>query len=124
MPNLISVFKHCQSNTQMSVVFFFLFFERRGREHAQKPKFGDSRLFSAKKKLHKALRSVQFLASFISFYVEVLSYLACGEKIINLKIARNRTRNQLVISSLSDMPQDTLFLLSRYMLIKIREVLP
>ena len=39
-------------------------------------------LFSAKKKIHKALRSVQFLASFISFYFEILSYLACGEKII------------------------------------------
>ena len=50
-------------------------------EHAQKPKFGD---FSVKKKLYKALRSVQFLASFISFYLEILSYLACGEKIIRL----------------------------------------
>ena len=37
-----------------------------------------------KKKLHKALRSVQFLAFFISFYFEILSYLACGEKIIRL----------------------------------------
>ena len=37
-----------------------------------------------KKTLHKALRSVQFLASFISFYFETLSYLACGEKIIRL----------------------------------------
>ena len=33
---------------------------------------------------HKALRSVQFLASFISFYFEIQSYLACGEKIIRL----------------------------------------
>ena len=42
-------------------------------------------VFSVKKKqLHKALRSVQFLASFISFYFEILSYLACGEKIIRL----------------------------------------
>ena len=47
------------------------------------PKFGDSRFFS-KKKLHKTLRSVQFLASFISFYFKILSYLACGEKIIRL----------------------------------------
>ena len=41
------------------------------------------------KKLHKALRSVEFLASFTSFYFEILSYFACGEKIINwhLKIA-------------------------------------
>ena len=36
------------------------------------------------KKIYKALRSVQFLASFISFYFEILSYLACGEKIIRL----------------------------------------
>ena len=41
-------------------------------------------VFSVKKKLHKALRSVQFLASFTSFYFEILSYLACGEKIIRL----------------------------------------
>ena len=40
--------------------------------------------FQWKKKLHKALRSVQFLASFTSFYLEILSYLACGEKIIRL----------------------------------------
>ena len=41
-------------------------------------------VFSVKKQLQKALRSVQFLASFTSFYFEVLSYLACGEKIIRL----------------------------------------
>ena len=40
--------------------------------------------FSVKKKIHKALRSVQFLVSFISLYFEILSYLACGEKIIRL----------------------------------------
>ena len=45
---------------------------------------GGALVFSVKKKLHKALRSVQFLASFISFYFEILSYLACGEKIIRL----------------------------------------
>ena len=39
---------------------------------------------SVKKNLHKALSSVQFLAPFISFYFEILSYLACGEKIIRL----------------------------------------
>ena len=53
-------------------------------EHAQKPKFGDRRFFSEKKILHKALSSVQLLTSFISFYFEILSYLACGEKIIRL----------------------------------------
>ena len=36
------------------------------------------------KKLHKALRLVQFLASFIRFYFEILSNVACGEKIIRL----------------------------------------
>ena len=40
---------------------------------------------SVKKKLHKALRSVQFLASSgISFYFEILSYLACVEKTARL----------------------------------------
>ena len=37
-----------------------------------------------KKRLHKALRSVQFLAPFISFYFEIQSCLASGEKIIRL----------------------------------------
>ena len=41
-------------------------------------------VFSVEKQLQKALRSVQFLASFTSFYFEVLSYLACCEKIIRL----------------------------------------
>ena len=41
-------------------------------------------VFSVIKQLHKALRSVQFLASFTSFYFEILSFLACGEKIIRL----------------------------------------
>ena len=49
-----------------------------GGEHAQKPKK------KLKKKLHTTFGSVQFLASFISFYFEILSYLACGEKIIKL----------------------------------------
>ena len=33
---------------------------------------------------HTVFRSVQFLASFISFYFEILSQLACGEKLIKL----------------------------------------
>ena len=41
-------------------------------------------LFSVKKQLHKALGSVQFLASLTSFYFEILSYLACGKKIIRM----------------------------------------
>ena len=74
----ISVFKEGQSNNQKPVLFCFF---ARGK-HAQKPKFGV--VFSVKKKLHKALRWVQFVASFTSFYFEILSYLACGEKIIRL----------------------------------------
>ena len=41
-------------------------------------------VFSVKKQLHKAFRSVQILTSFTSLYFEILSYLACGEKIIRL----------------------------------------
>ena len=67
----ISVFKQCQSNTQKSRVLFVT----GGACAAAK---------IWRKKLHKALRSVQFLASFISFYFEILSYHACGEEIIRL----------------------------------------
>ena len=35
--------------------------------------------------MHTVFRSVQFRASFISFHFEILSYLACGEKIIKLR---------------------------------------
>ena len=51
----ISVFKQCQSNAQMSgfylfvFVFLLLLFFLGGGEHAQKPKFRDSRFFSGKK---------------------------------------------------------------------------
>ena len=41
-------------------------------------------VFSVKKQLHKALGSVQLLASFTSFYLEILSYVACCEKIIRM----------------------------------------
>ena len=41
-------------------------------------------VLSVKKQIHKALGSVQILASFTSFCFEILSYLACGEKIITL----------------------------------------
>ena len=34
--------------------------------------------------MRRSTRPVQFLASFISFYFEMLSYLVCGEKIIRL----------------------------------------
>ena len=36
----------------------------------------------------------QFLASFISFYFEILSYLACGEKIIRLASKNNVKLNE------------------------------
>ena len=56
-------------------------------------------VFSVRKKLHKALHSVQFLASFISYYFEILSYLACGEKIIKLA---SKNSVKLVEKSASD----------------------
>ena len=46
-------------------------------------------VFSVKKQLHKALRLVHFLASFHSFYFEILSYLACSETIIRLASKKN-----------------------------------
>ena len=60
----------------MSVVFFFFVVGEGGACAEAK--------ISVKKKLHKAPRSIQFLASFISFYFEILSYLACGVKKIRL----------------------------------------
>ena len=84
-------------------------------EHAQKPKFGD-RFFSENKKLHTTIRSVQFLASFISFYFEILSYLICGENIIRLASTNSVKLDEksTSISSLSDMLQEALFLLTCY----------
>ena len=79
-----------------------------------------------KKKLLKALRSVQFLAPFTSFYFEILTYLACGEEIIRLAF-KNTVKlgeNQLVISGLSDMLQETLnLLLMRYIYIRAETTL-
>ena len=102
---------------------YFLWRRGGGGKHAQKPKFGD---FSAKKKLLKALRSVQFLASFTSFYFEILTYLACGEEIIRLAF-KNTVKlgeNQLVISGLSDMLQEILnLLLMRYIYIRAETTL-
>ena len=67
--NQISVFKQCQAILRS---LFFAFFWGGGGD-AQKPKL-----------IHKVLRSVQFLASFISFDFEILSYLACEERIVRL----------------------------------------
>ena len=51
----------------------------------------------------EALCSIQFLASFISLYFNILSFLACGEKIIRLA-----SKHQLAISiSLTDVLQET-----------------
>ena len=63
----ISVFKKCQSNTQISVFW---------GEHAQKPKLGDCHFFSEKK----------FVRHFTRFNFSRLSlaYLVYGEKIIRL----------------------------------------
>ena len=54
-------------------------------------------VFSVEKKLRKALHSVQVLASFISFYFEILSYLACGEKMIRLA-----SKNSMKLDEKSD----------------------
>ena len=54
-------------------------------------------VFSVEKILRKALHSVQFLASFISFYFEILSYLACGEKMIRLA-----SKNSMKLDEKSD----------------------
>ena len=94
----IFVFKQCQSNTQMSGVFCL----------------GACVQAQIWRRLNTALRSVQFLASFISFYFEILLYLACSEKIIRLA-SKNSVRlgeNQLVTSSSLTMLQATLFLLT------------
>ena len=66
----------------MSVLYFVC--AGRGRGGMRRSQNLEIVVFSVKKELHKALRSVQFLASFISFYFEILLYLACAEKIIRL----------------------------------------
>ena len=53
---------------------------------------------SVKKTLHKAHGSVQFFASFASFYFEILSYLACGEKIIRLASKNSVKLNEKLAS--------------------------
>ena len=90
-----TVFKQCLSNTQQSAVFFLSFSYRGSMCRSQNLEIV---IFSVKKKLHKALRSVQFLASFISFYFEILSYLACGEKIIKLASKNSMKLNEKLAS--------------------------
>ena len=78
-----TVFRQCLSNTwQSGLLFFFSLFPTGGAW--AEAKIWRWLFFQWKKKLHKALCLVQFLASFISFYFEIVSYLACGEKIIRL----------------------------------------
>ena len=82
----IPVFKEGRSNTYKSVFVLFVCAEKGGWGGGRMRRSQNLEIvnFSVKKQLHKALRSVQFLASFTSFYFEILSYLACGEKIIRL----------------------------------------
>ena len=82
----IPVFKQIQSNTHVWVWGFFFLGggEGGGGAACAEAKIWRYSFFSEKKKLYKALHSVQFLASFISFNFKILSYLACGEKIIRL----------------------------------------
>ena len=56
-PNLVSVFKQCQSNTQMSVVLFVFLWESMRRSQNR-----------VKKNLHKALCLVQFAVSLTCFW--------------------------------------------------------
>ena len=56
----------------------WLLFLEVGREGA----FAEAKIGDVKKNC--ILRSVQFLVSFITFYFEILSYLACGGKITKL----------------------------------------
>ena len=65
----ISVFKQCQSNTKMSGFIIFFMGGGGGGVCAEAKIWS----FSVKKKLHKAFHSVQFLASFITFYFKILS---------------------------------------------------
>ena len=76
------MFKEGRSNTNFLFCLFVCAGEGGGGACAEAKIWRN--LEKLKKKLHKALRSVQFLASFTSFYFEILSYLACGEKIIRL----------------------------------------
>ena len=99
----ISVFKQCQSNAQMSgfclFCFCFVLFFWGGREGGSMHRSQNLGIvvFSVEKILRKALHSVQFLASFISFYFEILSYLACGEKMIRLA-----SKNSMKLDEKSD----------------------
>ena len=78
----ISVFEQCQSNTQKSgFLFFFGGGGRRSMCRGQNLEI----FFSEKKK--NAIRHFawfKFSRLLISFYFEILSYLACGEKTIRL----------------------------------------
>ena len=81
----ISVFEQCQSNTQKSS-FFFFFGGGGGGGGGACAEAKIWRFFSVKKKKN-AIRHFawfKFLRLLISFYFEILSYLACGEKTIRL----------------------------------------
>ena len=82
----IPVFKGGWSNTLKTVFVLFICAGKveGGGGSIRRSQNLELVVFSVKNQLHKALGSVQFLASFTSFYFEILSYLACGEKIIRL----------------------------------------
>ena len=70
------------SKQSSDVCCFLLFFLGGGGACAESKIWRWS--FFQRKKNHKELRSIQFLASFISFYFEIVSYLACGVRKIRL----------------------------------------
>ena len=69
----IPVFKEGRSNTYKSVFVLFVCAGKVGGGGGSMRRSQNLEIvvFSVKKQLHKAVRSVQFLASFTSFYFEI-----------------------------------------------------
>ena len=72
----ISVFKQCQSKQHLDVCFFVIFFGGGGGGGACAQAKIWSFVFSVKKSFIRHFVRLNFLASFISLYFEILSYLS------------------------------------------------